>query len=131
MNYQLVNSHPPHKMKIKLEMLNSGSILQGDRKVSVLLSIAFAFMLYVMCIYWWHCNDDLLSPLAMVPPKATPPFWHTIFIVLVNGMDLFCVCTKCSNYIVRNCLSQAIFLLYHSDIKCMLIVCHLNRILAA
>lgn len=43
-------------------------------------------MLHVAGIYWWYRNDDLFYPLVMLPPKATTPFWHTIFIVLVNGM---------------------------------------------
>ncbi|XP_061339146.1 uncharacterized protein LOC133285861 isoform X2 [Gastrolobium bilobum] len=40
-------------------------------------------MLHVMCIYWWYRNDDLLYPLVMLPPRATP-FWPAIFIILVN-----------------------------------------------
>ncbi|ESW08395.1 hypothetical protein PHAVU_009G041900 [Phaseolus vulgaris] len=66
------------------EIVKKQTALKGDRKVSVLLSISFAFMLHVICIYWWYRNDDLLYPLAMLPPKTTPPFWHTIFIILVN-----------------------------------------------
>lgn len=66
------------------EIVKKQTALKGDRKVSVLLGISFAFMLHVICIYWWYRNDDLLYPLAMLPPKSTPPFWHTIFIILVN-----------------------------------------------
>lgn len=66
------------------EIVKKQTALKGDRKASVLLTITFAFMLHVICIYWWYRNDDLLYPLAMLPPKATPPFWHTIFIILVN-----------------------------------------------
>ncbi|XP_027903301.1 E3 ubiquitin-protein ligase RNFT1-like [Vigna unguiculata] len=66
------------------EIVKKQTALKGDRKVSVLLGISFAFMLHVICIYWWYRNDDLLYPLAMLPPKTTPPFWHTIFIILVN-----------------------------------------------
>ncbi|RDX61986.1 RING finger and transmembrane domain-containing protein 2, partial [Mucuna pruriens] len=66
------------------EIVKKQTALKGDRKVSVLFGISFAFMLHVICIYWWYRNDDLLYPLAMLPPKATPPFWHTIFIILVN-----------------------------------------------
>ncbi|KAJ1387514.1 hypothetical protein SESBI_39918 [Sesbania bispinosa] len=66
------------------EFVKKQTALKGDRKVSVLLGISFVFMLYVICIYWWYRNDDLLYQLAMFPPKATPPFWHTIFIILVN-----------------------------------------------
>ncbi|XP_061356638.1 uncharacterized protein LOC133301066 [Gastrolobium bilobum] len=66
------------------EVVKKQTALKGDRKVSVLLSISFVFMLHVICIYWWYQNDDLLYPLAMFPPKATPPFWHAILIILVN-----------------------------------------------
>lgn len=45
-------------------------------------------MLQVIGVYWWYRNDDLLYPLIMVPPKAVPPFWHAIFVILVNGMSL-------------------------------------------
>ena len=43
------------------------------------------FMLHVAGVYWWYCNNDLLYPLIMLPPKAIPPFWHAIFIIMVNG----------------------------------------------
>lgn len=66
---------------------NNYWFLQGDRKIPVLLSIAAAFMLHVVGVYWWYRSDDLLYPLAMLPPKAIPPFWHAIFIILVNGME--------------------------------------------
>lgn len=62
--------------------------LQGERKITVLIGIATVFMLQVIGVYWWYRNDDLLYPLIMVPPKAVPPFWHAIFIILVNGMSL-------------------------------------------
>ncbi|CAL5343172.1 unnamed protein product [Camellia sinensis] len=35
-------------------------------------------------MHWWYWNDDILYPLIMVPPKAIPPFWHAIFIIMVN-----------------------------------------------
>jgi hypothetical protein len=44
-------------------------------------------MLHVIGVYWWYQNDDLLYPLVMLPPKAILPFWHAVFIILVNGMD--------------------------------------------
>lgn len=59
--------------------------LQGERKLSALLCISLAFSLHVVGIYWWYRNDDLLYPLVMLPPKAIPPFWHAIFIIMVNG----------------------------------------------
>ncbi|KAI4306983.1 hypothetical protein L6164_030217 [Bauhinia variegata] len=66
------------------EIVKKQTALKGDRKVPIIVGISSAFMLHVMCIYWWYRNDDLLYPLIMLPPKATPPFWHTIFIILVN-----------------------------------------------
>ncbi|KAL1348829.1 hypothetical protein HN51_024791 [Arachis hypogaea] len=65
------------------EIVKKQTALKGDRKVSVLVGISIAFMLHVMFIYWWYRNDDLLYPLVLVPPKANP-FWHAIFIILVN-----------------------------------------------
>ncbi|KAE9596006.1 hypothetical protein Lal_00030726 [Lupinus albus] len=65
------------------EIVKRQTALKGDRRVFILVGISVAFMLHVMCIYWWYRNDDLLYPLVMVPPKATP-FWHSIFIILVN-----------------------------------------------
>lgn len=62
--------------------------LQGERKVSVLIGISIAFMLHVAGVYWWYRNDDLLYPLVMLPPKSIPPFWHAIFIIMVNGIFL-------------------------------------------
>ncbi|KAL5569674.1 hypothetical protein UlMin_026249 [Ulmus minor] len=58
--------------------------LKGERKVYVLVGIFVAFMLHIVAIYWWYRNDDLLYPLIMLPPKAIPPFWHALFIILVN-----------------------------------------------
>lgn len=55
----------------------------------MLAGIFVAFMLHVVGIYWWFRNDDLLYPLAMLPPKSVPPFWHAVFVVLVNGMEFF------------------------------------------
>ncbi|KAI9110859.1 hypothetical protein K1719_018297 [Acacia pycnantha] len=69
------------------EMVKKQTALKGDRKVSVLLSISLVFLLHVMCIYWWYQDDDLLySPLILLPPKATPHFWHAIFVVLINDV---------------------------------------------
>ncbi|KAI9102094.1 hypothetical protein K1719_023604 [Acacia pycnantha] len=66
------------------EIVKRQTALKGDRKVSVLVGISLAFMLHVICIYWWYRSDDLLYPLIMVPPKSAPPFWHAIFTILVN-----------------------------------------------
>lgn len=59
--------------------------LQGERKVSVLVSFTIIFALHVVEVYWWYRNDGLINPLFMVPPKVIPPFWHAVFIVTVNG----------------------------------------------
>lgn len=67
------------------EIVKKQTALKGDRKVSLLAGIAFAFILHVICIYWWYRNDDILYPLAMLPPNPTP-FWHAIFTILVNDI---------------------------------------------
>eukprot|EP00262_Sarcandra_glabra_P005707 TRINITY_DN17482_c0_g2_i1.p1 TRINITY_DN17482_c0_g2~~TRINITY_DN17482_c0_g2_i1.p1 ORF type:complete len:454 (+),score=47.08 TRINITY_DN17482_c0_g2_i1:44-1405(+) len=66
------------------DILRKQTALKGERKIFVLVSIILVFMLHVIGIYWWYRNDDLLYPLIMLPPKAIPPFWHAIFIILVN-----------------------------------------------
>ncbi|KAK4363533.1 hypothetical protein RND71_018774 [Anisodus tanguticus] len=58
--------------------------LKGERKIDVLVGCFVVFVIHVIGIYWWYRNDDLFYPLLMVPPKVIPPFWHAIFIVLVN-----------------------------------------------
>ncbi|CAL5204191.1 unnamed protein product [Lathyrus oleraceus] len=68
------------------DIVKKQTALKGDQKVPILLGVAFSFMLYVTCIYWWYRHDDILFPLALFPPKATPPFWHAIFIILVNDI---------------------------------------------
>jgi hypothetical protein len=54
----------------------------------VLIGISVAFALHVVGVYWWYQNDDLMYPLVMLPPKEIPPFWHAIFIIMVNGVFL-------------------------------------------
>jgi hypothetical protein len=54
----------------------------------VLIGISIAFALHVVGVYWWYQNDDLMYPLVMLPPKEIPPFWHAIFIIMVNGVFL-------------------------------------------
>lgn len=69
--------------------------LQGERKISVLVGISIAFSVHVIGVYWWYQNDDLLYPLVMLPPKVIPPFWHAVFIIMVNG-NLFVPSFYCS-----------------------------------
>ncbi|KAK3022373.1 hypothetical protein RJ639_047347 [Escallonia herrerae] len=66
------------------DILRKQTALKGERKVSVLVGYFMFFMLHVIGVYWWYRNDDLFYPLFMVPPKAIPPFWHAIFIIVVN-----------------------------------------------
>lgn len=66
------------------EIVKKHTALKGDQKVSALLALSFMFMLYVLCIYECYGSDDVLFPLAMFPPKATPSFGNAIFIILVN-----------------------------------------------
>nr|GLL28063.1 RING finger and transmembrane domain-containing protein 2-like [Ipomoea trifida] len=66
------------------DILRKQTALKGERKICVLLGYFLAFILHVVVVYWWYRNDDLFYPLFMVPPKAIPPFWHAISIILVN-----------------------------------------------
>jgi len=66
------------------DILRKQTALKGERKISVLIGISLAFTIHVLSVYWWYQNDDLLYPLVMLPPKAIPPFWHAIFIIMVN-----------------------------------------------
>ncbi|OVA02210.1 zinc finger protein [Macleaya cordata] len=66
------------------DILRKQTALKGERKISFLVGITILFMLHVVGVYWWYRNDDLLYPLVMLPPKAIPPFWHAIFIIMVN-----------------------------------------------
>lgn len=67
--------------------LRCSYFLQGERKYSTLSGISFVFALHVIFVYWWYWTD-LSSSLVMIPPKAVPPFWHAIFIIMVNGKFL-------------------------------------------
>ncbi|XP_068668757.1 uncharacterized protein [Aristolochia californica] len=66
------------------DILRKQTALKGERKFSVLVGITLVFMLHVVGVYWWYRNDDLLYPLVMLPPKEIPPFWHAVFIIMVN-----------------------------------------------
>lgn len=66
------------------DILQKQTALKGERKFLVLISITVIFMLHVVFIYWWYQNDDLMHPLILLPPKSVPPFWHALFIILVN-----------------------------------------------
>lgn len=66
------------------EILRKQTALKGERKIYVLIGISFVFLNHVIGVYWWYWNDDLRYPLIMLPPKAIPPFWHAIFIIMVN-----------------------------------------------
>lgn len=66
------------------DILRRQTALKGERKILVLASISLLFTLHVAGFYWWYGKDDLLYPLVMLPPKSIPPFWHAIFIVMVN-----------------------------------------------
>ncbi|KAF5759362.1 putative transcription factor C2H2 family [Helianthus annuus] len=66
------------------DILQKQTALKGERKFFVLISISVIFMLHVVFVYWWYQNDDLMYPLVLLPPKSVPPFWHALFIILVN-----------------------------------------------
>ncbi|CAI9097148.1 OLC1v1033501C1 [Oldenlandia corymbosa var. corymbosa] len=66
------------------DILRKQTTLKGERKISVLAGISIVFMLHVTVVYWWFWGEDLIYPFAMLPPKSIPPFWHAIFIIMVN-----------------------------------------------
>ncbi|TKY65635.1 RING finger and transmembrane domain-containing protein 2 [Spatholobus suberectus] len=66
------------------DILRKQTALKGERKIPVLIGISVGFALHVVGVYWWYQNDDLMCPLIMLPPKDIPPFWHAIFIIMVN-----------------------------------------------
>ncbi|KAL8232141.1 hypothetical protein R6Q57_001919 [Mikania cordata] len=66
------------------DILRKQTALKGERRLSVLIGYSMIFMLHVIGVYWWYQNDDLCYPLFMVPPKMIPPFWHAVFIIIVN-----------------------------------------------
>ncbi|KAL7147644.1 hypothetical protein ABFS83_06G121000 [Erythranthe nasuta] len=41
-------------------------------------------MFHILGIYWWHKKNAFFNSLLMIPPTAIPPFWHALFIILVN-----------------------------------------------
>lgn len=66
------------------DIVKKQTALKGERKISVLVCISLLFTVYVIGIYGWYRKDDLLYPLLMLPLKTIPPFWHAIFIIMVN-----------------------------------------------
>uniref|UniRef100_A0ACD5VJQ9 Uncharacterized protein n=1 Tax=Avena sativa TaxID=4498 RepID=A0ACD5VJQ9_AVESA len=66
------------------DILRKQTALKGERKMLVLVGITVLFVVHVFGVYWCYKNGDLIRPLVMLPPKEIPPFWHAIFIILVN-----------------------------------------------
>ena len=81
-------------------------LMQRERKLPVLVGITVLFVVHVSGFYWCYKNGDLIRPLVMLPPKEIPPFWHAIFIILVNGMVLghiYIVCMHTGMLAKRYC----------------------------
>lgn len=68
------------------DILRNQTALKGERKISVLVSLSLLFTLHVAAVYWLFGKDDVIYPLVMLPPKTVPPFWHAIFIIVVNDI---------------------------------------------
>lgn len=66
------------------DILRKQTALKGERKIVVLVGITTVFTLHIISVYWWYRTDDFLYPLVFLPPNTTPPFWHAIFIIMVN-----------------------------------------------
>ncbi|KAK9054983.1 hypothetical protein SSX86_026062 [Deinandra increscens subsp. villosa] len=66
------------------DIVKKQTALKGERKFLVLISIVVIFMLHVVFVYWLYQSAHLMYPLFLFPPKSAPPFWHALFIILVN-----------------------------------------------
>lgn len=66
------------------DILRKQTALKGERKMLILVGITILFIVHVSGVYWCYKNGDLIRPLVMLPPKEIPPFWHAIFVILVN-----------------------------------------------
>ncbi|KAH9327535.1 hypothetical protein KI387_007713, partial [Taxus chinensis] len=66
------------------DLLRKQTALKGERKIPILIGIMSLLLLHVAGVYCWYKNDDLWYPLLMIPPKTIPPFWHAIFVIVVN-----------------------------------------------
>ncbi|KAL3834727.1 hypothetical protein ACJIZ3_009463 [Penstemon smallii] len=66
------------------EILRKQTALKGERKIPVLVGYFVFFIIHISGVYWCYHKDDILYPLFMIPPKAIPPFWHAVFIILLN-----------------------------------------------
>ncbi|KAL7108588.1 hypothetical protein ACP275_06G121600 [Erythranthe tilingii] len=66
------------------DILRKQTSLKGERKVSVLIGYSVLFIFHILGIYWWHKKNAFFNSLLMIPPNAIPPFWHALFIILVN-----------------------------------------------
>ncbi|XP_074355625.1 uncharacterized protein LOC141695266 isoform X2 [Apium graveolens] len=65
------------------DILQKQAALKGERRLSTLFGISLVFTLQVISVYRWYLTD-LLYLLVMIPPKSIQPFWHAIFIIVVN-----------------------------------------------
>ncbi|KAL2330458.1 hypothetical protein Fmac_018039 [Flemingia macrophylla] len=98
------------------DILRKQTALKGERKIPVLIGISVGFALHVVGVYWWYQNDDLIYPLIMLPPKDIPPFWHAIFIIMVNGVFLQPLMI-CRDTLVRQAamVFKCILLMYYKN----------------
>ncbi|XP_078437136.1 uncharacterized protein LOC144707765 [Wolffia australiana] len=58
--------------------------LKGERSLWVLFGATILFTFHVFGVYWWYRTEDVLRPLFMLPPRVIPPFWHAIFVIILN-----------------------------------------------
>ncbi|GFP89390.1 ring finger and transmembrane domain-containing protein 2 [Phtheirospermum japonicum] len=68
------------------DVLQKQTALKGERKVTVLVGYSAFLTFNVFGIYWWKWGEDLCYPLLMIPPRAIPPFWHAVYIIVVNDI---------------------------------------------
>ncbi|CAM8966789.1 unnamed protein product [Rhodiola kirilowii] len=68
------------------DIIRKQTLLKGEKKTFVLICYSLVFLVHVVAVHWWYWNDNLIYPMVMVPPKTVPPFWHAVFIIMVNDI---------------------------------------------
>eukprot|EP00252_Welwitschia_mirabilis_P004039 TRINITY_DN1418_c0_g1_i6.p1 TRINITY_DN1418_c0_g1~~TRINITY_DN1418_c0_g1_i6.p1 ORF type:complete len:364 (-),score=51.40 TRINITY_DN1418_c0_g1_i6:89-1180(-) len=66
------------------DIVRKQTALKSERRILILIGIMLVFAMHVVCVYWWYRKDDVLYPLIMHPPQGIPPFWHALFIIVLN-----------------------------------------------
>ncbi|CAM8892046.1 unnamed protein product [Rhodiola kirilowii] len=68
------------------DIIKKQTSLKGEKNTIVLTCYAIIFMVHLGAVHWWYWYDNLIYPMVLIPPKAVPPFWHAVFIIMVNDI---------------------------------------------